>query len=91
MREYEQFLARLKKARGSAGLTQQQLAKRLRRPQSFVSKYETGERRLDVVEYLQVAHALDTDPLVLMQELARALQLHQPGHGARKAKAARAT
>ncbi len=77
LREYEQLLARLKSVRKTAGVTQQQLAKRLRRPQSFVSKYETGERRLDVVEYLQVTHALNADPLAIIEELAQALQLHR--------------
>ena len=52
-----------------AGLTQVQLAKKLRRPQSFVSKYETGERRLDVVEFLEIAKALSADPADLIREL----------------------
>ena len=45
-------------ARHEAGLTQADLALRLRRPQSFVSKFEAGERRLDVVEFLEVAEAI---------------------------------
>jgi hypothetical protein len=49
-----------------------------------VSKYETGERRLDVVEYLQVAHALNADPLILIEELAQSLQLHRAQGPARK-------
>jgi len=49
-------------ARKKAGLTQQDVADRLGRPQSFVAKYEGGERRLDVVEFLQVAAALGADP-----------------------------
>ncbi|KQO28867.1 XRE family transcriptional regulator [Acidovorax sp. Leaf84] len=49
-RRYRQFLDALCKARGSAGLTQVQLAKKLRVSQSWVSKCERGERRLDVVE-----------------------------------------
>jgi transcriptional regulator with XRE-family HTH domain len=48
--EYRRFLARLRAAREQAGLTQAEVAKRLRRPQSFVSKCEAGERRVDVVE-----------------------------------------
>ena len=42
------------RARKTAGLTQHQLAKRLRRPQSFVAKYEGGERRIDVVEFVTI-------------------------------------
>lgn len=57
--------------RTAAGLTQAALAERLERPQSFVSKYETGERRLDVVEFLEVAEALAADPAALVAELAR--------------------
>jgi transcriptional regulator with XRE-family HTH domain len=56
-------------ARKAAGLTQHTLARRLKRPQSFVAKYEGGERRLDVVEFITVARALDADPLKLMAVL----------------------
>ena len=47
---YRQFLKKLRAARLDAGLTQQQVARALRKPQSFVSKCESGERRVDVVE-----------------------------------------
>lgn len=47
---YRQFLGRLKRARREARMTQAQSARALRRPQSFVSKCESGERRVDVVE-----------------------------------------
>jgi transcriptional regulator with XRE-family HTH domain len=56
-------------ARKAAGLTQQALALRLKKPQSFVAKYEGGERRLDVVEFIGVARALGADPLKLMATL----------------------
>ena len=59
--EYAQFAARIVELRKEAGLTQVELAQRLGRPQSYVSKYERGERRLDVVEFLAVTRALDTD------------------------------
>ena len=49
-RRYQRFLAILRKAREEAGMTQVQVAKRLKRHQSFVSKSETGERRVDVIE-----------------------------------------
>jgi len=48
-------------------MTQADLAVRLRRPQSFVAKYEVGERRLDLVEFVEVANALDTDPVKLLR------------------------
>jgi len=47
---YRRFLRRLKQARQQAGMTQIDVAKALRRPQSFVSKCESGERRVDVIE-----------------------------------------
>src|SRR3981189_368375 len=53
-------------ARKAAGLTQHTLALRLKKPQSFVAKYEGGERRLDVVEFIAIARALGADPLKLM-------------------------
>lgn len=52
------FLARLIDARKVAGLNQSDLAERLQKPQSFVSKYERGERRLDVIEFIHVARAI---------------------------------
>ena len=54
-RRYRQFLARLKQARKEAGLTQIDVAKRLRKPQSFVSRCETGERRVDAIELEDLA------------------------------------
>lgn len=46
----------------AAAMTQTELARRLRRPQSFVSKYESGERRLDVVELIEVSEVLGCRP-----------------------------
>ncbi len=47
-------------------MTQAVLATRLERPQSFVAKYELGERRVDVVEFVAVAKALERDPMELL-------------------------
>jgi transcriptional regulator with XRE-family HTH domain len=58
-------------ARRRAKLTQQQLAKRLGKPQSFVAKYEGGERRLDVTEFLSVMRAIGGDPARLIKALMR--------------------
>lgn len=60
--QYQQFRELLVQARKNARLTQTELSARLERPQSFVSKYERGERRLDVVEFCDVAKALGVDP-----------------------------
>src|SRR5215218_3393506 len=56
-------------ARDKAGLTQQKLAKRLGKPQSFVAKYEGGERRLDVIEFVTITQAIGADPLRVMRRL----------------------
>jgi transcriptional regulator with XRE-family HTH domain len=66
---YARFRELLIEARESAGLMQWQLAKRLRKPQSYVSKFERGERRLDVVEFLDVAKALRVDLAQLLHRL----------------------
>lgn len=60
---YKKFRERLAAERKAANLTQHDLAVKLKRPQSFVSKYERGERRLDVVEFGEVANALGIDPI----------------------------
>lgn len=49
-------------ARKQAGLTQRDLAERLGKPPSFVAKIETGERRLDLVEFVAIARALNLSP-----------------------------
>lgn len=55
------FRELLKRLRTSRRLSQADVARRLGQPQSFVSKYETGERRLDFVETAAVCEALGTD------------------------------
>jgi transcriptional regulator with XRE-family HTH domain len=70
-RDYDRFRSLLIAARKKAGLSQAQLAKRLAKPQSFVSKFERGERRLDVVEFRSVAQALGLDALRLLRRLYR--------------------
>ena len=56
------FSAGLRRMRHQAGLTQAAVAARLRRPTSFVGKYENGCRRLDVIEFIEVAAAIGFDP-----------------------------
>ena len=53
--EYQRLLKRLRDARHRAGLTQVQVAKALGRPQSFVTKCELGERRIDPVDLQRFA------------------------------------
>jgi transcriptional regulator with XRE-family HTH domain len=63
------FCELMVRARKAAGLTQRQLADRLHRPQSFVAKYEGGERRIDVVEFLTVCQAIGVDSAKLLKAL----------------------
>lgn len=68
--EYDGFLVLLRKARQDAGLTQAQAAMKLKRPQSFVSKCESGERRVDVVEFVAfcAAYEVSAERLILQLE-----------------------
>jgi len=66
---YNIFKTKLVTMRKAAGLTQRQLAKRLKREHSFVSRIELGERRLDVVEFYWVCQACDQDPKSIYDEL----------------------
>lgn len=58
----EALTALLKSLRNEAGLTQTEMANLLGKPQSYVSKYESGERRLDFVEVLEVCESLGVTP-----------------------------
>ena len=60
--EYERFRDAIVQARLQANLSQEVLAARLGKPQSFVSKYERGERRLDVVEFVRICECIGTPP-----------------------------
>jgi transcriptional regulator with XRE-family HTH domain len=68
-REQIAFCELMVKARKEAGLTQHQLAGRLRKPQSFIAKYEGGERRIDVVEFLTITAAIGADPVKILRTL----------------------
>jgi transcriptional regulator with XRE-family HTH domain len=72
--EYESFLENLIAARKGAAITQQELALRLKKPQSFVSKYERRERRLDVVEFVTICGSIDVDPCRIIREIERRLR-----------------
>lgn len=59
----------LRATRQQSGLTQVAVAARLGTPQSFVAKYEGGERRLDVLEFVAVVRALEADPVGILRAL----------------------
>lgn len=72
-KQYRSAGAALERAREHAGLTQHQLAKTLGKPQSFVSNFERGQRRIDILELLRIADALGADPPQLFAEILTAL------------------
>ena len=57
--------------RKSAGLRQQDVAARLNKPQSFVSAYEAGQRRIDILELMRVADVVGADPVLVFTEITR--------------------
>jgi transcriptional regulator with XRE-family HTH domain len=71
--EYDVFRRCMIAARKEAKLTQETLARCLNKPQSFVAKYESGERRLDVIEFILVTRAIGIDPCDIIREIERAM------------------
>jgi transcriptional regulator with XRE-family HTH domain len=59
----------LRDLRRRRGLTQAAVARRLDKPQSFVAKYERGERRLSVIEFIDVVRALGMEPIAVIRQL----------------------
>jgi len=66
---YQRFRAQLVAERKKADLTQSAVAKKLSKPQSFVAKYERGERRIDIVELLEISTAIGFDPVKFVRKL----------------------
>lgn len=70
---YDTFLSMLVDARRNAGITQVDLAKKLNRPQPFVSYFERGERRIDVIEFFVIARHLGIEPVEFLAKLEKRL------------------
>ena len=66
--EYARLIQLLVAVRHKSGVRQLALAKRLGKPQSFVAKYEGGERRIDVVEFISIVDAMGADPLKIFRD-----------------------
>ena len=62
----------LAEERAAAGLTQRQLAARLRKSHSYIAKIEIGERRLDVVEFIALCEKMEVDPTKLLKKVQEA-------------------
>ncbi len=60
-KEYKEIIKRLTKARKKASFTQKEVADKLGKPQSYISKIESGERRLDVLELKKFANIYKKD------------------------------
>ena len=67
---YRELIGRLRAGRVANQMTQQELADKLGRRQQFVSKYESLERRLDIIEFVDIAQALDLGWEDLLREVA---------------------
>lgn len=68
-RGHRQLIDILVTARQKAGLTQRELASRLKRPRSLVGRMEAGERRIDVIEFIEISQALGMDARHLFAKL----------------------
>jgi len=66
---YKEFLKRLKAARLEMGLTQEEVAAQLNVPQSYVSKCESGERRIDVIELVDFAEVYKKNLLYFVDSI----------------------
>ena len=71
--KYEYIRSELKKARLAADLRQSDLAKILRKPQSYISKVESGERRMDIVEFIAYAEGIGFDPTKWLKKVMEKL------------------
>ncbi len=69
---YRKVISLLIKARKDAMLTQQQLAEKLRKPQSYIAKVEGFERKLDLLEFIEMCEALEASPSVFIQQIESA-------------------
>jgi transcriptional regulator with XRE-family HTH domain len=68
-KQYERLRLLLIEAREESGLTQVELGDKLKRPQSFISKIERGLRRVDLLEFLEIARAIGFDPVDFIKKL----------------------
>ncbi|GKW16947.1 transcriptional regulator [Pectobacterium carotovorum subsp. carotovorum] len=67
--EYQRVIKALREARIAKGITQENLAQALDRPQSFIAKVENGERRLDIVEFIHLSRLLSLVPINIINKI----------------------
>lgn len=76
--DYQRVIRALKKARKERRITQAQLAEALGKPQSFIAKVESGERRLDVVEFVHLSRLVGIVPEVVLDGIGKNIRLLEP-------------
>ncbi len=69
--KYIKFRKLLTAYRKYKSITQVELAELLSKPQSYISKYENGERRLDVIEFVEICEALQIDPIDVINQIKK--------------------
>lgn len=67
--DYQMVIKALREARIACGITQQEVACAFGRPQSFIAKVESGERRLDVVEFVRYCRLVNIEPVSILDKL----------------------
>ena len=70
---YDLILTLLRETRVAAGVTQTERARRLRLPQNYVSKCELGERRIDVLEWLEFLAACESRPTAFLRRMRKSI------------------
>ncbi len=70
--EYRILLGLIRQARRDSGLTQEQIAEKLAMPRSTIAKWETGQQRMDLLEYCSYCEGIEVDPVVLLSQFRAA-------------------
>jgi len=69
--DYTVFITMLRQERVKSGLTQIDVAESLKKPQSYVSKYESGQRKIDVIEFINICHVIKLNAGLFLVEVER--------------------
>ncbi|MDG6882557.1 helix-turn-helix domain-containing protein [Phocoenobacter uteri] len=67
--KYQKIIQFLIATRKEKGITQQQIADQLNKPQSYIAKIERCERKLDILEFIELCEAMNTSPLTILQKI----------------------
>ena len=73
---YRAAITTIVEERTAAGVSQRELARRLGKPPSYVNKIELLERRMDILEFVLIAEALESDPADLFSKVVKAVAEH---------------